>query len=126
MGFTVGDAALELAWPDGHRLAGLEVSMREISLVQLLDISQQQDDTVPTPSIIVDHLATYMIGWNVDDVPLTREGIESLPASMGMEIYRAWTDAIGGGMEVPADLKEKSIPGEMVLPMSPPPIGTLS
>jgi hypothetical protein len=122
-----------VAFDGDHELAGLEVTMRRLSIGALLEIGAlADDDDMGSTAALVDKFAAALVEWNVEDddgqpVGTDRDSVHGQDIQMILEIVDAWQHAAAGVSGPLAQRSSDGQPSEVVpLPMetlsaSPPP-----
>lgn len=115
MGFDV-HPTYELAWPDGHRLHGLQVTVRSVQLGDFIAM-MRADDAADTAGVFEQQLAQLapsLVDWNAeadgDKIPATAEGLRRLDKRIFVELFDRWLDVLAGRDLGP--LGESSTSGE--------------
>lgn len=115
MGFDV-HPTYELTWPAGHRLHGLQVTVRSVPLGDFIDM-MQADDAQSTAGVFeqqVTQLAPSLVRWNAEEngaaIPATAEGLRRLDKRIFVEVFDKWLDVLAGRDLGP--LEESSTSGE--------------
>ena len=107
MGFKRKTTHYQLAWPDGHDLAGLEVTMRGLTvdaLLQVVGMSKALEAAADVAakaevaSGVFTTLARNLVAWNLEDdagpVPATAEGVTSQDLDFVTDLLLAWVEAV--------------------------------
>lgn len=127
MGFQ--RSTLKLKFPADSEFAGLEVSLRRVTIGQIEDmeelIEQAENKKLSAKEafrlcrLMAEFMAPFLLGWNYTDlddnpIPPTLDGIRNnVDLPMMLDLFVGWMDAASG---VDADLKEQSMNGESPLP----------
>lgn len=91
-----------LRWPEGHRLHGLEVSVRSMPLGQYIGLLRDQDpeDNADLFQRNAELLAGQLISWNAtadgSTLPATLEGVLALDKTIFGEVFDRWLDVLAG------------------------------
>ena len=131
-----------LTWPDGHELAGLEVTTKGLPVKKLFELVQLSgqltgEGDVATKVAVADELfagfAARLVSWNLEDdddapVPATLAGVNDQDFDFMVGLIMTWMDAVssvdiplpqpsppGGSSETEPDLAA-SIPVETLSP----------
>jgi hypothetical protein len=136
MGYRKKSTLYTLKWPDGHDLAGLEVTMRGLSVdgmvkVATLGSALRAATDVAAQAVkageLFTLLASKLVAWNLEEedgtpVPATLEGVQDQDLALVTEILTAWVGEISSvdnplppgsnGMQSPslADIPMQSLP----------------
>jgi hypothetical protein len=107
VGFKRKTAEYLLTWPEGHALAGLEVTMRGLSVDALLKVVgassalQSAGDVAGKAEVaggLFAILARNLVGWNLEDddgpVPATADGVTSQDLDFVTDLLMAWVEAV--------------------------------
>lgn len=128
MGFRAQPKHYKLSFTEDE-LAGLEVTVRSVSIQRRLEFNRVLQAEADTPQALEDReravaaeLAHRLVSWNLEDedgeaVPATLDGILSQEDDLIAAIIKAWMLAITGGPARPLDdpsPPESSIPMELL------------
>jgi hypothetical protein len=132
VGFTL-ETEYRLFFEDDD-LAGLEVTMSSMTILQVLAFDETRFRDAATPQEIrakyealADQLGEHLISWNLEDragipVPADAKGILAQPERLMTVIVNAYVQALRGvpaPLELPSDGGQPSGPEALTLPMEP-------
>lgn len=98
-----------LKWPDGHELAGLEVTTKGLSVKKLFELtslagqlSSDATDTAAKVSVADELFAGFaarLVSWNLEDdddvpVPATLEGVTDQDFTFMVGVIMTWMDEV--------------------------------